>query len=142
MKQIAVWLDLEEAFIIDFNADKSNVSHIQSEIEHYALKGGSRSKSPYGPMDKTSESKLLNRKKMQTKSYFKNLYDTIKVGDELLLMGPAEIKNHFAKYLNDLSVKCPQIVDVLTVDSITLNQKVAQARDYFDLRNKKRRIKF
>ena len=58
-KQTGIWLDFKNAFIITLENKSVDVKTIDSDIEDYHVKGGARSKQPWGPMDKTSESKYL-----------------------------------------------------------------------------------
>lgn len=130
-KQIGIWLDYKEAYIITMNGKQNEVEIIPSEIESFNLKGGSRSKQPYGPMDKTSESKLLARRKSQVEKYYKNIMEVTKDATEIYIMGPAEAKIGLRDTMNKTRTYRPFIKGYATVDSITKNQKVAKVREFF-----------
>lgn len=130
-KQIGIWLDYKEANIITFNGEKNEVEIIPSEVEVYRLKGGARSKQPYGPMDKTSESKILYRRKQQVEKYYKKIMEATKDGDEIYIIGPAEAKIGLRNKMTKTRNYRPMIKGFETVDSITKNQKIAQTRNFF-----------
>ena len=130
-KQIGIWLDYKEAIIINLYGAQPTVKTIASEIEDFHLKGGARSKTPYGPMDKTSEKKLLERRKKQADNFYKKIMEQTKNADEILIMGPAEAKIGLRKKMTNDKAFSPFVVGFETVDSITENQKVAYARDFF-----------
>lgn len=133
MRQIGIWLDFDGADIIQITNGEISTEHIPSNIEHFNLKGGSRSKTPYGPMEKTSESKLLERKKHQSKLYFERICKRVNNADELFIMGPAEAKIGLRKYIDE-TPSCPlEVLDTLTVDSITENQKIAKVKAFFSV---------
>jgi len=131
MKQIGIWLDFNEANIIELSNDEMSTATIPSNIEHYHLKGGARSKTPWGPMDKTSESKFLARKKQQEKNYYEAICEDIKEVDELFIMGPAEAKIGLQKYIESTALQ-DKLMDVQTADSMTANQKIAKVKTFFE----------
>jgi hypothetical protein len=130
-KQIGIWLDLKEAEVIELSPKAVTVKHVSSEIEDFHVVGGSRSKTPWGPMDKVSESKILQRRKHQMKVYFDKIRSLVEHADELYIFGPAETKtalNHSFKQLKGFK---PEIAGVESSDSITENQKIAKVRAFF-----------
>ena len=131
-KRIGIWLDFKEANVIVLEKEGANVENILSEIEHFHPKGGARSKSPYGPMDKISESKYLARRRSQEKAYFEKLMDTVKSADELFVFGPAEAKDGLLKAIKSSRNFPPVLKGVERADSMTENQKVAKVRAFFD----------
>lgn len=130
-KQIGIWLDYKEAYLITLDGKQSEVEKINSEVEDFHLKGGSRSKTPYGPMDKTSEKKHLERRKHQVDKYYSSIMEKVKNADEVFIMGPAEAKIGLrTKMVNTQSFRT-NIKGYETVDSITEKQKIARTREFF-----------
>ena len=129
-KLTGIWLDFAEANIIHLADGDTRVIDISSDIEDYHLAGGSRSKTPWGPMDKTSESKLLERRKHQTAHYYAAIAKTILESDAVFIMGPAEAKTGLNTYLKE---KHPgvNIKEVQSADKMTENQKVAAVKAFF-----------
>lgn len=130
-KQIGIWLDYKEAYIITLNGKQNDVEIIPSEIEDFHLKGGSRSKTPYGPMDTTSESKFLERRKHQVEKYYKKIMEATSNANEIFIIGPAEAKIGLRGKMTKTRSYRPMIKGYKTVDSITKNQKVALTLEFF-----------
>lgn len=130
-KQSGVWLDKRIANIIHIDEDNVTTIKVGSQISEGHIGGGSRSKQPYGPMDVTSESKLLNKKKSQMNDYFKNILEAVSSRDELYVFGPAETKTAFTNYINNRSDVTVIISGVESADSMTMNQKKAKVIDFF-----------
>jgi hypothetical protein len=131
MKQTGIWLDFNEAYIIKLTDGEVSTETIVSEIEHGKIKGGSRSKTPWGPMEKTSESKFLERRKQQTRQYFETICQSISEVDEFFIMGPAEAKIGLQKHIENSAVLQDRLLAVQTVDSMTNNQKIAIVKAFF-----------
>ena len=131
-KQTGVWLDYREAFIIDPNGEEGGgVQHIVSEVEDYHVWGGARTRQPWGPMDKTSEGKYLERFKHQAKNYFGKIKEVVAEADELYIFGPAEAKNGLEKTLSQDKGFKARLVAVEKADSMTRNQMIARVREFF-----------
>lgn len=130
-KQTGIWLDFKKAYIINLENKSAKVLTIESEVEDYHVVGGARSKQPWGPMDKTSESKYLERRKHQSKKYYEALKQIVADKEELFVFGPAEAKKGLEKaILEDHNFK-PALLGVETADSMTENQMVAEVRSFF-----------
>ncbi len=131
-KKIGIWLDFKEANIIELNKDETKLETIFSEIELVHPKGGARSKTPYGPMDKISERTFLERRKMQEKAYYRKLIAAVQDADDLFIFGPAEAKDGLLKAIKSSSNFHPNLKGVERADSMTENQKVAAVRAFFE----------
>ena len=134
MKNITgIWLDLDHAVIITWRKGQQNIQEVHAEIEDYHVKGGSRSKKPYGPQDNVSENKYLERKKHQLQSYFNRILALLADTEELYVFGPAKTKNELYRFL----VNKPQFrykpITVETADIMTQNQMVAKAKKFFGI---------
>ncbi|WP_422079530.1 hypothetical protein [Ulvibacterium sp.] len=132
MKNIGIWIDKEKAHIVVCTEKGEKISTLQSNVEFYNPKGGSRSKTRWGPQDVVQDSKYLEREKHQLKAYFKDLAKTVMDADALAIFGPAETGEKFEK---ELLEKYPQLAikikTVTRVDSMTNNQVKALVRDFF-----------
>lgn len=131
MKQTGIWLDYNEANIFELIDGEVSSKSIPSNIEHFNLKGGARSKSPWGPMDKTSDTKLLARKNQQEKQYFESIVSEISDSDEVFVMGPAMAKIGLQKFIEKASRLKINLLKVESADSITTNQKIERVREFF-----------
>lgn len=132
MKQIGIWLDYKEAYLIELNGSKVDVLRVESAIEDFHPKGGARSKSPWGPMDTVSESKYLERRKHQESAYFQKLLEAVNEVDELYIFGPAEAKNKFLKTFKKSSGIRPLMKGIESADSMTENQRIAKVKAFFN----------
>jgi hypothetical protein len=132
-KLVGVWLDYSEANIISKIGEDFIVLNIPSGVDPGKPKGGHRSKTPYGPMDKISEGKILEKRKHQLDNYYKLICDEIVDCDEVFIMGPAQAKIGLKKYMSTHKALFSKLKDVLTIDSITENQKVEKVKHFYKI---------
>lgn len=131
-KQLGIWMDFRVAEIIARPTEESIPVLIASEIEEVQPGGGSRSRVPYGPMDKKSDRKILQRRKNQIDHYFQQIVDEVKSADEIFIFGPGEAKSLFLQYIRELKSFEPYILSIITEDNMTMNQKSAYVRSFYE----------
>jgi hypothetical protein len=131
-KQLGIWMDFRVAEIIARPTEESIPVLIASEIEEVQPGGGSRSRVPYGPMDKKSDRKILQRRKNQIDHYFQQIVDEVKSADEIFIFGPGEAKSLFLQYIRELKSFKPYILSIITEDNMTMNQKSAYVRSFYE----------
>ena len=138
MKKIGIWLDKEKAHLVTIKNEDVGFKTITSEIEFFHPKGGSRSKTRWGPQDVVQDSKYLEREKHQLKLYFKELAKTIEDAEAIAIFGPADTNAKFYKELDEnYKTLALKVKTVEKADSMTKNQVKALVREFF---NKKSRI--
>lgn len=138
MKKIGIWLDKEKAHLVTIKNEDVGFKTITSEIEFFHPKGGSRSKTRWGPQDVVQDSKYLEREKHQLKLYFKELAKTIEDAEAIAIFGPADTNAKFYKELDEnYKTLALKVKTVEKADSMTENQVKALVRNFF---NKKSRI--
>ncbi|MDP4711425.1 MAG: hypothetical protein NWR67_03535 [Saprospiraceae bacterium] len=126
-----IWLDYKQAFVINLNHEHVEMEQIASNIEDFHVKGGSRSKEPWGPMDKNSDTKYLERRNHQIAAFVDVLKNKVKDSQELYIFGPAEAKISLEKaILEDKNFK-PQLLSVETSGQLTENQMIAKVKEFF-----------
>lgn len=134
-KQTGIWLDFKEAYLVVLDEEKGGepeVKHVLSNIEWGVPKGGSRSKTPWGPQGGVSESAFLARRKQEEKDYFEAILAAIDPQtDALMIFGPAEAKIGLQNVIAGIKHFRPQVKAVLSADAMTQNQMVAQVKDFF-----------
>ena len=136
MKNIGIWMDKEKAKIVTLKDGKVRMETLYSEIEFFNPKGGSRSKTRWGPQDVVQDSKYLEREKHQMRNYFKKLLPFLKDANGIALYGPAEIFEKFNAELEENHPKFAKKVKIAAIkDSMTDNQVKAMIRDFFNLDN-------
>ncbi|MCB0519456.1 MAG: hypothetical protein H6577_18405 [Lewinellaceae bacterium] len=135
-KQTGVWIDFKEAYLIDLKGKgEPAVRHILSDIDTSSLGGGSRTRDEaWGPMDKTSESKFLERRKHQESAYFEAVIKALAEAEEVYIFGPAEAKDGLVKAIKAGHNFPANLMGVETADSMTPNQRIAQVRAFFGQR--------
>jgi hypothetical protein len=139
-KQSGIWLDFQDAYIINLlGHDQAEVRHIHSDIHHVATKGGSRSKTPWGPQFSPADHTNLERDKHAEKQYFDDILSEIdKDTDELVIFGPAQAKIGLKKAIEGIKHYHPHIEEILPADYLTENQRVAWVRKFFKERDEKK----
>ncbi|MEQ8910318.1 MAG: hypothetical protein RIC95_14055 [Vicingaceae bacterium] len=125
-----IWIDFDKAYIIELDKNKEGIKKIDSNIEHFHLHGGSRSKMAYGPQDNVSESKLLARNQQQQKSFYKTVINQINAKANIVVFGPAEAKVNLKKAILNVQAFKDKNIPVEACDSMTENQMKAWVRNY------------
>lgn len=132
MKNIGIWMDVEKAHVVLLTEESEQMRTLFSKVENYRPKGGSGTRLKGGPQDVVQDSKYLERKKNQIRSYFKNLADVIKDADSIALFGPSDTAEKFRKELNkNQKGLASKVKTVGKVDSMTHNQVIALVRDFY-----------
>ena len=132
-KVFGLWVDHEKAIIVSLMGREHQVIYVESDIEgHFRLKGGSRSKAPYGPQDATSESKKDSRYSQHLNIYFQHIIDLLKDAKQIFIFGPGEAKFELKKEIEKNNMFLDKISDIETTDKLTEPQIVAKVKKYFD----------
>ena len=128
-----IWLDFKDAYIVTLDEyGQASAHHVPSEIVHQAVKGGSRSKSPWGPQFSPPDKNVLERDKHAESRFYEQIIKNIHADtDGIVIFGPAEAKFGLKKAINDIKHYKPQLRDVLTSDYLSQNEIVVLIRNYF-----------
>ncbi|UCD60752.1 MAG: hypothetical protein JSV59_12895 [Flavobacteriaceae bacterium] len=133
MKKIGIWLDKEKAHLVTLQNEDVRFNTIYSEIDFFNPKGGSRSKTRWGPQDVVQDSKYLEREKHQLKQYFKELAKAMQDAAAIAIFGPADTNAKFYKELNEnYKTLALKVKAVEKADSMTENQVKALVREFFN----------
>ncbi|WP_318345592.1 hypothetical protein [Flagellimonas baculiformis] len=134
MKQVGIWLDKQEATGVVLQNGKESFFSIPSELDFYNPKGGSRSKTRWGPQEVVHDSKYLEREKHQLKKYFEEIAQALEDADQLAIFGPAETPE---KFVGSLEENHPGLAEKIKVkekaDSMTDNQLKALVKKSFGI---------
>ncbi len=132
MKHIGIWIDKEKARVMTIENGKEIFDTIFSEVEFFNPKGGSRSKTRWGPQDVVQDSKYLEREKHQLRSYFKNIASFISSADAIVIYGPADTNEKFMTMLKEQYKQIAAKVQMVSkMGYVTPNQLHAHIRNYF-----------
>ncbi len=133
MKKIGIWLDKEKAHLVTLQNEDVRFNTVYSEIDFFNPKGGSRSKTRWGPQDVVQDSKYLEREKHQLKLYFNELAKAIEDAEAIAIFGPADTNTKFFKELNkNNKTLALKVRTVEKADSMTENQVKALVREFFN----------
>lgn len=131
MINTGIWIDRRKAHIISFDEEREILQTIESDVEDFNVKGGARSKTPWGPQDKVSERTYLERRKLQLKNYFHKIMDNLNNSDAIAIYGPADTKIHFKEEIKkNNKIIFEKIRIVKTEDSMTDNQFKALVKSF------------
>ncbi len=132
MENVGIWIDKKNAFLIFLKDDTVVLKQINSEIESYHPHGGSGPKVKGGAQDVVQDDNYLEREKHQLKTYFKEVVQLLSESQNIIIYGPSLIPKKFKK---ELETRYPSIhnnvLDVITADSMTENQRIALIKNYF-----------
>jgi len=129
-KQTGIWIDGKEAIIVQLNKEPI-VSVVESNIHHRKVGGGYGGANKSLPEDAHPDNRLLRRKKHQMARFFEELVDRVKQTDQLLILGPGEMKTALTTRFRQMKSPGFEIVAVLPTDRMTEGQLVAKVKEYF-----------
>lgn len=132
MKLTGVWMDKKQADVVSWDGEKSSFLNLESELEFYNPKGGSRSKTKWGPQEVVQDSRYLEREKHQLRQYFVKLSEVLEDSEAIVVYGPAGTNRKFKNWLDEAAPAiAAKVKEVMTADKMSLNQLKAKVRDYF-----------
>lgn len=134
-KQVGIWIDSKKAIIVTLDGQKEEkITEIDSEIENSVYHNKEGDKGTFsGEHHSDNETKFDNRKKEQMNYFLKSVLFYIKGSDYLYLIGPGETKIKLEQKIHDdKSLEKINLKAVETTDSMTLNEIVAQVRDFYN----------
>ena len=134
-KQVGIWIDSKKAIIVTLDGQKEEkITEIDSEVENSVYHNKEGDKGTFsGSHHSDSETKFDNRKKEQIDYFLKSILFYVKGSDYLYLFGPGETKIKLEqKIRDDKSLEKINLKAVETSDSMTLNEIVAQVKDFYN----------
>ncbi len=125
-------MDKKQAYLVTLDQGRTATRTLESGLEFFNPRGGSRSKTRWGPQQVVHDSKYTERENHQLRSYFDELAKALETADAIVLYGPAGTNVQFKKRLDAAyPAIASRVRDVLTADSMTEGQMQALIRDYF-----------
>jgi stalled ribosome rescue protein Dom34 len=119
MRQVAVWMDQNEAKVFDVGAVSFEELTIHSPNHHVHRH----------PMD---EQTRTHNHPDDEHRFFNDVVDALATADQVLLVGPSVTKMRFFRYLQKQDPGlAPRIVGLETIDHPSDRQLVAHVRQYF-----------
>ena len=118
LSHAVVWIDHQEAHVIQFNADMHENSTIttKSKLGHIHQKAGV----------------LAGHHQVSSQAYLHEVVEAVAGANEILIVGPGVAKLELIKHINHHDAKISnKVVGVETVDHPTDGQLLAYAKKYF-----------
>jgi len=134
-KQVGIWIDTKKAIIVTLDGQKEEkITEIDSEVENSVYPNKEGNKGTFsGSHHSDSETKFDNRKKEQMNYYFDAVMNYVKGTDYLYIFGPGETKIKLEQRIRDeKSLGKINLKAVETSDNMTLNEIVAQVKDFYN----------
>ena len=134
-KQVGICIDTKKAIIVALEGQKEEkITEIDSEIENRIYHNEESNKGTFtGSHQSDSETKFDNRKKEQMDYYLKAIVNHIKKADYLYIFGPGKTKLKLEQKIRDeKSLDKIKLKAVETTDKMTLNEIVAQVKDFYN----------
>ncbi|HBR56238.1 MAG TPA: hypothetical protein DEA22_02005 [Blastocatellia bacterium] len=127
-----VWLDGSKAVIVTLKGEESEMQIIDSGIEsRERIEGEGKSFGRFGNQFLDRRKSRENKLRELESSYVSDVFDAVRTADQLLIMGPAHLKNELEKSIVNASGHKPNIRAVEAADSMTDNQIAAKVREFF-----------
>ncbi|HUV77391.1 MAG TPA: hypothetical protein VMW06_04970 [Desulfobacterales bacterium] len=131
-RKVGLWIDKKKAVIVRIEGENVTIQEIESGVEkHTRLKGGSRSATPYGPQEVSSEGRHDRRHQHALSEYYEELIGVIGDADKIYIMGPGETKGELKKAIEKIKHLANRITAVEAADKMTQRQIVAKVKDVF-----------
>jgi stalled ribosome rescue protein Dom34 len=128
-KEVGLWIDHRQAFIVTLVDKGEETKRIASDIEEQVRYSGA----PHGSHDDTTEIRR-DRQDRRFDDYLSKFYDAViaclRDVVSILIFGPGEAKGELQKQLEDQALG-EHIVGVETTDKLTEGQIVAKIRQHF-----------
>ena len=134
-KQVGIWIDTKKAIIIALEGQKEEkITEIDSEVENRIYHDKESNKGTFsGSHQSDNETKFDNRKNEQMDYYLEAVMNQIKKADYLYVFGPAETKLKLEQKIRDeKSLGKIKLKAIETADKMTLNEIVAQVKDFYN----------
>lgn len=126
-------MDKKEAFVVFLKDGTADIHTVASDVEFFNPRGGSRSKTRWGPQQVVHDSRYTERENQQLRAYFDRLAGELTEAGDIVLFGPAGTNAEFKKRLDQAHPDiAARVQDVLTADSMTPNQIKALVRAYYE----------
>jgi len=132
MKYAGIWIDQKEANIIVIDDKHIKNKTILSDIDtRERVEGESKKFGRFGDQYLNNEKGKKNKIEELTRTYLKNVLNTIKNVDEILIFGPAQTKIKLENLIKDDPNLSTKTYTVQNAEKMTANQKVAFVKNYF-----------
>jgi len=131
-KLIGVWLDGSKAVLVTIEGERSDLRTIDSGIETQArIEGEGNQAGRFGNQFVEDERAKEHRIHEMENKFLEKVLTAVSSGDQLLVFGPAQMKNRFEKLFTAKTGQKPNLRAVEAADSMTDNQIAAHVREFY-----------
>ena len=131
-KLMGVWLDGSKAVVVTVNGQEHKVSTIPSGIvTHERIEGEGNESGRFGNQFLEDERAREHRIEAMENKYLDKVFKRVSDADQLLVFGPAEMKNKFEKLYESENGPKPNLRGVEPADVMTENQIAAHVREFY-----------
>lgn len=134
-KLVGIWIDTKKAIIVTLEGQNEvEIKEIESDVENRIYHNKESDQGNFsGKYHNDNETKFDNRINEQMDTYLEAVLNYVKGSDSLYVFGPAEAKIKMEKLIHDeKALGKIKLKAVETADSMTLNQVVAQVKDFYN----------
>lgn len=131
-KNIGIWIDSKQAFIIKLSNGNHTIKTIESNIEfRERVEGESKKFGRFGGQYITYEKNRENKRTLQTNDFVKNLLKEVSNCDSFVIFGPSKMKKILKKEIKNNMLLAPKLLGVFKSEQLSENQMVAWVKDYY-----------
>jgi hypothetical protein len=131
-KNIGIWIDTKQAFVIKLSNNSHTIKTIESNIEtRERVEGESKKFGRFGGQYLTYEKNRENKRIQMTNQFFKSLLKEVETCDSVVVFGPSQMKTLFEKEIRNNMQLNHKLIGVSNVSYLTDNQIVAWVKDYY-----------
>ena len=132
-KNIGIWIDTKQAVVIKLSNSTHSIKKIESNIEtRERVPGESKKYGRFGNQYITYEKNRLNRRNEQTKYFLKNLLKEIENCESVVILGPSNMKNNFAKEIKNNMQFSNKLAGIANSNLLTENQMIAWVKKFYN----------
>ncbi len=133
-KNIGIWIDTKQAVVIKLSNNNHSLKKIESNIEtRERVPGESKKFGRFGNQYLTYEKNRRNRRNEQTKYFLKSLLKEIENCESVVIFGPSNMKNVFAKEIKINMQYTNKLAGIANSDLLTENQMVAWVKKFYNV---------
>jgi len=132
VKEVGLWIDHREAVIVTLQDKTEDIQRIASNVEQRVRYSGASDDNQGPSHNDGSEDQRDRRIEGHLDHYYDDVIAHMQDATAVLIMGPAEAKNEFAKHLESLQPAI-KIVNIEAADKMSDAQIVAKVRRNFEL---------
>jgi len=132
-KNIGIWIDTKQAVVIKLSNNTHSIKKIESHIEtRERVPGESKKYGRFGNQYLTYEKNRLNRRNEQTKYFLKSLLKEIENCELVVIFGPSNMKNNFAKEIKNNMQFSNKLAGIANSNLLTENQMIAWVKKFYN----------